>query len=240
METQVVIIGGGLMGTTIARELSRYKVDAVLVERHPDVCFGISKASNGMIYSGLKWLTSVALKAVATGGGSAESHMEKDKLCLDGYNQWEHILRELDVPYLTTGTIVIARSADEMERLRQMQEMALPEWNIKLVDRDSLFSIEPNVTPDAIGALYGEGHLLNQYPWEVVIALAENARENGIKMMLKTKVHGFSQYRKPLIQAGRWVDLVERFMEYVMNAFASYALEVLMISDIGIETFGIA
>ena len=64
METQVVIIGGGIMGVSIARELSKYDVNVVLAERCPDVAWGSSKAANGMIYSGLAWLGSVALKAI--------------------------------------------------------------------------------------------------------------------------------------------------------------------------------
>ena len=67
METQVVIIGGGLMGAAIARELSRYKVDVVLVEKHWDVSFGATKSSHGMIYSGLNFLVSMLLKADACG-----------------------------------------------------------------------------------------------------------------------------------------------------------------------------
>ena len=184
METQVVIIGGGVMGTAMARGLSRYDVDTVLVERNPDVCFGISKASNGMIYTGLTWLVSVALKAIATSGGGGESHLEKDRLCLEGYENWEGVLRELDVPYRRTGVIVIARNAEELKRLEGMQAMAKPEWNLEMLDRDTLLSMEPNVTHEAIAALYDESHVLNHYPWDVVIALAENAKENGIKFML--------------------------------------------------------
>ena len=193
METQVAIIGGGVMGTLVARELSRYKVDATVIEREPDVCLGISKASNGMIYSGLTWLVSVALKAIATDGGGAESHMEKDKLCLDGYEKWEAIFKELDVPYILTGVIVIARNDEELERLKAMKDMAKPEWNLSFLDRNALLSKEPNINPEAIAGLYDEGHMLSQYPWDVVIALAENAKQNGIKFMLNTEVIGFSK-----------------------------------------------
>lgn len=194
METQVVVIGGGVMGTSIARELSQYKVDVTLIEKYPDVCFGLSKCANGMIYTGLNWLVSVALKEVATAGGSAKSLMDKDRFVMEGYEKWERgMLRDLDVPYLRAGVIVIARNDEELERLRRMQQMAKPEWEIKLLDRETLFSIEPNITRDAIAALYDKGHIFTIYPWDVVIALAENAKQNGVKFMLDTEVRGFSR-----------------------------------------------
>ena len=228
METQVVIIGGGLMGTALARELSRYKLDAVLVERYPDVCWGLSKASNGMIYSGLTWLVSVALKAIATEGGDAGSHMEKDRLCLEGYERWEAIFRELDVPYKQTGVIVIARNSEEMERIKAMQEMAKPEWNLECIDRDTLFSLEPNVTQEAIGALYDEGHMFSQYPWDVVIALAENAKKNGIRFLFDAEVQGYSRSKgvQKLETAKGTIKT-----EYVVNATGPWGPDVAKLAD---------
>jgi L-2-hydroxyglutarate oxidase LhgO len=68
METQVVIIGAGIMGAALARELSRYNVDVTLVEKQADVSMGVTKASNGTIYSpqSFSWVSSATLKGIAT------------------------------------------------------------------------------------------------------------------------------------------------------------------------------
>ena len=190
METQVVIIGGGLMGTSIARELSRYKVDVVLVEKHCDVSFGTSKASHGMIYSGLSFLVSMLLKAEAL-EASPEEEIEKSDIIFEGFERWDPIFHELDVNHLHAGAMVIATDEESLERLRMMQELAKlkPEWPIEVLDRDGVFEREPNVNPDTLAGLYEEGHLLLQYPWDVVIALAENARANGVRMMFDAEVN---------------------------------------------------
>ena len=98
METQVVIIGGGLMGTAIARELSRYKVDVILVEKYCDVSFGTTKSSHGMIYSGLNFLVSMLLKADALEASPEEEVGGRESTLL------EHGLKGGDV---TAGNLAV-------------------------------------------------------------------------------------------------------------------------------------
>jgi len=228
MEKQVVIIGGGVMGTALARQLSRYELDTVVVERYPDVSFGISKASNGMIYTGLTWLVSIALKAIATSGGDAESHLEKERMCSDGFERWNDIFQELDIPHRYSDVTVIARNDEELERLKSMQQMAKPEWGIRLLDRDTLFSMEPNVTREAIAALYDKGHVLTNYPWEIVIALAENAKENGVEFMFNAKVQGFSRKNGfQIVETTRGPIKTE----FIINAAGPWGADVAKLAD---------
>ncbi len=228
METEVVIIGGGIMGVMLARELSRYKVDAVLVDRHPDVGFGTSKSSHGTIYSGLTYLVSKSLKAIATSGGGNEAHFEKDRLCHDGYEMWEGILRELDVPYCRRGDTVIARNEEELSRLKLMQRAAKPEWNFRLLNREELFSLEPHVTPEAIAGLHDADHVLTCYPWDIVIAVAENARENGVKFFLDAEVRGFSRSNGfTVVETTRGPIKTE----FVINATGPWGADVAKLAD---------
>jgi len=228
VETQVVVIGGGLMGTAMARELARYQVDTVVVERYPDVSFGISKASNGMIYSGLTWLVSIALKSIVTNGGGADAHAEKERLVLEGFDRWEAILNDLDIPYRRDDVIVIARNEEELERLKRMQEMARPEWGITLLDQDSLFSMEPNVTREAIAALYDKGHALTNYPWDIVMAMAENAKENGVRFMLESEVRGFSRKNgSQVVETTRGSVKTD----FIINATGPQAADVAKLAD---------
>ena len=110
METQVLIIGGGAAGTMVARELSKYNVAVTLVEKKPDVSFGVSKASNGYIYWGMEWNVSIALKSVAEkiGGVTKESEEKKEAWCREGFKLWQSMFKELDIPHLWSPVMVVA------------------------------------------------------------------------------------------------------------------------------------
>jgi len=124
METQVLIIGGGAAGTMMARELSRYQVDVTLVEKQPEVGFGVSKASNGYIYWGMAWNVSLALKSVVEqiGGVTKEAELKKEEWCRKGYELWKPTMAELDIHHLWTPVMVIATNDEELGRLKTLEQ----------------------------------------------------------------------------------------------------------------------
>jgi len=198
METQVLIIGGGLAGNMMARELAKYQVDVTLVEKRADVGFGVSKASNGYLYWGMAWNVSVALKAIAheVGHASKEAEIKKENWNRSGYEYWNStLLRELDIPYLWTPIMQIATDDQELKILDVLeQETIARNMYYRRINKEEILSIEPNVNPNAISALYDDqAGWKTYYPWEIVMALYENARQNGVKYMLDTEVTGFSQ-----------------------------------------------
>jgi glycerol-3-phosphate dehydrogenase len=202
METQVVIIGGGIMGTALARELSQYNVDVTLVEKRADVSMGVTKASNGFIYSPLdfSWVSSAALKTIATKKEGKEAtqkaELEKEKLCIDGANAWGTLLDELDLEYYKLPHfMIVATSEDDLKVMEVMEKGAQARsCYYRRLDRPDLFSLEPNLTKEAIAGLCDDkGNYKVIYPWEAVIGLAEVAQQNGVKIMLNTEVIGFSR-----------------------------------------------
>jgi glycerol-3-phosphate dehydrogenase len=134
METQVVIIGAGIMGAALARELAKYDVDVTLVEKRADVSMSVTKASNATIYSPLNfsWVSSSALKEIATkkAGITREAELEKEKLCIDGANSWGNLLDELDLDYLKFPYfMVVATNEDDLKVLELMEKGAQARWS---------------------------------------------------------------------------------------------------------------
>lgn len=232
METQVLIIGGGAAGTMMARELSRYKVDVTLVEKRPDVAFGVSKASNGFIYSGMEWNVSVALKSIVEGigGVTKDSEAKKEKMCMEGFNMWKPLLSELDIPSLWMPRMLVATNDEEMMRLGIVEsETAARNMPFRKLKRDEILSIEPHVNKNVIAGLFDDEIGLNHvYPWDMVHALAENARKNGVKIMLDTEVIGFSQ------KSGFQVVETARGpikTEFIINACGAQGAKVAKMAD---------
>ena len=192
LETEVLIIGGGINGTAIARELSKYKIDVTLVEKEVDVSFGISKGSNGQVYTGLEMALSLALKKVA-GTVSEEMEKAKERICDQGYRLWEQMFHELEIPYRVVGLMVIATNAEEFQKLNAMHKQYAKNYGLKILGKEEILSIEPNVTQEAIAGLYEPGHMMVHNPFDAVIALAENAKDNGIRILLNCEVSAITK-----------------------------------------------
>jgi glycerol-3-phosphate dehydrogenase len=232
METQVLIIGGGAAGTMMARELSRYKVNITLVEKNPDVAFGVSKASNGYVYSGMEWNVSVALKSIVEGigGVTKDSEVKKEKMCMEGFNMWKPLLSELDIPCFWMPRMLVATNDEEMSRLDIVEsETAARNMPFRKLKRDEILSIEPHVNKNVIAGLFDDKIGLNHiYPWDIVHALTENARENGVKFMLDTEVIGFSQKNGfQVVETTRGPIKTE----YIINACGAQGAKVAKMAD---------
>jgi len=199
LETQVVIIGGGVAGTNIARELSKYKVDVILVERDADVAAGESKSNHGFVYSSIGILDafSLVLKSAVSGGGAKlfDKETMKVKWSMEGYDLFESLAKELDLPYTNPGCLIIARNKEEVKGLEGLVDISkimseetgrecIPRW----LGREEVLALEPNVTPDAVCGIYDDRWCKLIYPWDLSIALAESARENGARMIFNAEV----------------------------------------------------
>ena len=229
LETDVVIIGGGMTGVAIARELSRYKVDTILVEKGGELCAGQTKATLGMIYQGLIMLQSMILKTVmAPNLPPYEPHTMKMRWSEEGFSKdWPQWLAELDIKHKPLPVLVVAKDEDQVRDLNKVWELAVSIGgvyaDIRRVDREEILAIEPNVTPSVITGLYAEGHAIDIFPPEVTIALAENAAQNGVRIMLDAGVIGVSH------NAGyQIVETVKGSIKtnFIVNAAGKYADKV--------------
>lgn len=172
-KTDILIIGGGVTGSAIARELSRYNLDISLVEKESDVAVGTSKANSGIIHAGYN-----AAASSLKGKLNSRANPMFDKLCSD-----------LQVPFKRIGSLVIAFNSDDLKILKFEKENGekMGVRGLEIVSGDRLFEMEPHLNPDAQYALYAPtAGIVSSY--EFTIALADNAVLNGVKVMLETEV----------------------------------------------------
>jgi glycerol-3-phosphate dehydrogenase len=178
VDTEVLIIGGGILGTVVARELSRYKVETTLVEKEVDFGWGSTKAS---------------ATVVCQGGDCLEFRKEyrNSKFVWESIPLMEPLCRELNVPFKRIGSLSIIRNNAELVKYQKMKSLAekwLPDVEPQQwISRDALREMEPHLTKDVIGALYDPKPAVTD-PVRLSIALAENARDNGTNIMLGAEV----------------------------------------------------
>jgi glycerol-3-phosphate dehydrogenase len=168
---EVLVIGGGVIGCAIARELSKFKSETVLLEKETDVGSGVSKGNSGVLHSGLYYPRG-SLKA---------------KLCVEGRLMFPELAKQLDVPYKFCGKHVIAQTEEEIEDLEDLK--AVGEGNgvegLTIITGKELKKREPRL--DALYALYSSVAGIFS-PYLFTIALAENALSNGVKINVNTQV----------------------------------------------------
>lgn len=169
----VIIIGAGVSGCAVARELSRYNLKAAVFEKALDVCEGTSKANSGIVHAGY----------------DAKPGSLKAKLNVEGSRKMASLAKELDFPYKQNGSLVLCfdeKDRDKLEELKARGEKNGVE-DLSILSRQELLKKEPNVGDKAIMALYAPTGAV-VCPFGLTIALAENAAVNGVDFYLGMKV----------------------------------------------------
>ena len=202
LEADVVIIGGGVTGAAIARELSRYGLRTALVEKGGELSAGQTKVSLGNIYTGLNLVGSMILKSVLLPPDTPltelyHPHTLHTKWCEEGFKEWESVLNELNIKHRHVPLTIVAKDEDQIKNLEKIRELGRQLGGMyadfEQIDREEILAREPNVNPEVVTALYAERHVIDIFPPEVAIALAENAAENGCKILLNAEVIGILQ-----------------------------------------------
>ena len=169
----VLVVGGGVIGGTILRELTKYDIKCALVEKESDVCMGQSKANSGIVHAGF----------------DAVNGSLKAKFNVLGNRMMKDYCRDLGVKYKNNGSLVVAYSNDEIETLKDLKSRGEQNGVEKLyiIGREELVKLEPNISDDAVGALYAEtGGIV--CPYELTISAIGNAMDNGAKLYLDFEV----------------------------------------------------
>ncbi len=174
----VLIIGGGVVGCTTARMLAGYQLKTALLEKASDICEGESKANTAIVH----------------GGYDAKPHTMKAKYNVMGNGMFQKMCSELDVPLKWNTSLVVAFSEDgipKLEELKHQGEMnGVP--NLSVIGREELRKREPNISPAACAALLVEtGGIV--CPYELTVANAENAAENGVRFYRNAPVTGIQK-----------------------------------------------
>ena len=218
----VVIIGGGVTGCFIARELSRFDLDIVLVEKESDVACGATKANNGQIHTGI---------------GEKPGTLKRE-LCVESWPLYERITEELGVPYKKNGLLVVLTEDTLPYRmpsfiLRLILKLVVQPLvarrgrqagdSPRAVGREELLEMEPHLTDRAVSAVLMPGYGVT-CPYKLTIALAENAIENGATLLLETEVEGIAVEDGGV--KGVVTDRGEIQTRFVVNAAGVYSDEV--------------
>ena len=206
----VCIIGAGVVGCAIARELSRFTLDIVVIEKEDDVSCGASKANSGIVH----------------GGYSPKYGTKKAGLCLAGNRMFARLEDELNFGYRRTGSMVLAFTEPEVSTLRELAanggRIGVPD--LELLTARQIAALEPRVSGDATAALFCPGTGVTS-PYEMTIALAENAAANGVTFELDTRVIGIRSGEHFTISAVGSDGHVSKGFEarYLVNASGLHA-----------------
>lgn len=169
----VIIIGAGASGAAIARELSRYQGRFCVLEKEADICCGTSKANSGIVHAGF----------------DAKEGSLMAKLNVKGNKMMENLSKELDFSYKKNGSLVVCTNESEVEKLNELLERGKRNGveGLQILDREELKALEPNISDEAVAALYAPtGGIV--CPFELTIAFAENAAQNGVEFCLDQEV----------------------------------------------------
>lgn len=173
----VIIAGAGVIGATIARNLSRYSIKTLVLEKNSDVGDETSCANSAIVHAGYD-----------PHPGTLKAEMN-----VRGNEMFTQECEELDVELKRCGSLTVANNEEEMATLATLCEYAKANGaEVRLIDQKELREMEPFITKKAVQALWAPtGGIIN--PFELVVALMENAMDNGVELHLEEKVNDIKQ-----------------------------------------------
>lgn len=214
----VIIIGAGIVGTTIARELSKSNAEVLILEKGIDVSMGATKANSAIVH-----------------GGFAEKHEAlKGRLCYKGRVQFKKLDEELNFGFRETGSLVISME-DDKEPLEKLMANGIKNGldDLEIIGPDRIRELEPELTNDVKWALYCKGAGICS-PYEMAISMAENAIRNGVTLKLEHQVTGIEKDGDVFRVS---TDKEEFQGKFVVNAAGVYADEISKM--VGVNNFEI-
>lgn len=206
MTYDVIVIGAGVTGAAVARELSRYQTEVCVLEKEEDVCCGTSKANSAIIHAGY----------------DCEPGSNMAKMNVRGNEMMDQLCKDLDIPFKRNGSLVVCIHEELLPGLKDLYDRGVKNGvpGMKLLTREEALEMEPNISDDVKGALYAEtaGIIC---PFKLNIAMAENANVNDVDFRFNTRVEKLE--RK---EDGLWhirTNNGEYTAKYVVNAAGVYA-----------------
>ncbi|MGL5756089.1 MAG: NAD(P)/FAD-dependent oxidoreductase [Paraclostridium sp.] len=202
----IAIIGAGISGSSIARELSKYNLNVVVIEKGIEVCQGTTKANSAIVH----------------GGYDAHVGSLKAKLNVEGNRLYKDLCKDLDVEFKQIGSLVLAFSDEEMNHVKDLYDRGLENnaTGLKILNSEEVMAIEPNVNKNIVGALLCESAGI-VCPFNLNIALMENAMINGVDLKLESEVVDIEKIDDYFdIKLNNKEDIKAK---YVINAAGVYA-----------------
>lgn len=205
MMYDVVIIGAGVSGSSIARELSRYEANVCVLEKGSDVCEGTSKANSAIVHAGFDAMPGTLMA----------------KLNVQGNQMMDELARDLEIPFKRNGALVVCIHKEARQGLDELLERGKKNGvpDLKILSRDEALEKEPNLADETVAALYAptSGIIC---PFILTTALAENAFQNGVEFRFNTKVEAIEKTEDGFLLRTNNGSV---FSRYVVNAAGVYA-----------------
>ena len=168
-----VVIGAGVTGSAIARELSRYQAEICVLEKGEDVCTGTSKANSAIVH----------------GGFDAKTGSLKAKMNVLGNRMMTQVAEELDVPFRRNGAFVLCFDENDMPALNELYARGVANGveNLKILTGDEAREMEPALSDTVVAALFCPSSGI-VCPFELTLGFAENAEKNGVEFKFECGV----------------------------------------------------
>lgn len=218
MKYDVAVVGAGVVGALISRELSKYDIRVALLEKCNDVAMGTTKANSAIVH----------------GGFDAANGTLKAKLNVRGTELMPKLCADMAVPYRNNGSLVLAFSEEEMEHVRTLYERGVKNGVPKLsvLDKAQVKALEPHVSDEVVGALLSETAGI-VCPYELTIAATEVAVTNGVEFIRNCAVEAINVTADGFLLATTQGEISAK---YVVNAAGIHTDDIArMIGDYSIS-----
>ncbi|MCF2611579.1 NAD(P)/FAD-dependent oxidoreductase [Fusobacterium perfoetens] len=202
----VIVIGAGVMGAAVSRELSKYKLNIMVLDKENDVSNGTSKANSAIVHAGY----------------DAKEGTLMAKYNVLGAGMYESLCKEIGAPYKNVGSYVLAFSEEERKHIEKLYQRGLTNGvpQMEILEKDEILRREPNINKNVVAALYaGSAGIVG--PWEFTIKLLENAALNGTEVLVDAEVSNIEKLQdgyKVILKDGRTFET-----KVVINAAGVYA-----------------
>ncbi|MCR5523116.1 MAG: NAD(P)/FAD-dependent oxidoreductase [Clostridia bacterium] len=219
MNFDVAIVGAGVVGNLIARELSRYDIKIAILEKCNDMAMGTSKANSAIVHAGF----------------DAKPGTLKAKLNVSGTSLMPDLCKTLHVPFKPVGSLVVAFSEEEKETLNELLDRGVKNGvpGLEIYDRAKLKEVEPNISDSAVAALWAPTAGI-VCPYELTIAAAENAVINGAEFIRNFEVKSIKQENGLFTVSNGEREITSK---YIINAAGVFCDEIAkLIGDDSIHT----
>lgn len=204
----VVIIGAGVVGAMIARELSKYALSVCILEKESDVAMGATRANSAIVHAGF----------------DAKEGSLKARLNVRGSQMMPEVAKQLGVKYVNNGSLVIGFNDDDCLEIKNLYQRGTSNGvkNLSTLNDKRLRQLEPNVSKNAKCALYAPtGAII--CPYELTVAAVGNAIDNGAEILLDFNVAKIDKHEKhySILSSNDCVNA-----KYIINAAGLYADEI--------------
>lgn len=204
----VCVIGAGVSGCAIAKELSKKQLSVCVVEAADDVCCGTSKANSAIVHAGFDAQTGSLMARL-----NVEGNLLMPGLC-----------EELGVDFNQIGSLVVCTSEETRPNLEALLARGIANGvlDLRIIERDELCAMEPNVSDAAVCALWAPtAGIVN--PFQLTVALAEVAAQNGVDFLFNTRVTGVEKSGDKWLVSSNEAQVTTKI---VVNAAGVYADEI--------------